>query len=261
MYDVFLSYGRGDRAYAELMAIALAAQGWKVFSDEFIPVRDSFPRRLEQELRSAKSVVVLWSRSSVESRWVREEAEFGAERNVLFPVAIDDVPLPLGFRSIQTIRLEGWSGDRTDAEFRRLAKDLNSVIGQPKPHLSIPAPRPGELIAEEHFALVHSSWRVSNRDQEFGGQRMYQMHVILIGKSLALDQVDTVKYVLDAAYPNPARETTNRERYFELKELANGYSVVRAEIVVRNQPGLVRLSRFVNLTETGPRLETEFMRG
>lgn len=37
-------------------------------------------------------------------------------------------------------------------------------------------------------------------------------------------------------------------------ELANGYSLIRATVKVRGQVDLIELSRFINLSETGPRL-------
>jgi hypothetical protein len=43
--------------------------------------------------------------------------------------------------------------------------------------------------------------------------------------------------------------------FTESDQAQNGYSVIRAEVRVQGQAELVRLSRFINLTETGPRLE------
>ena len=230
-----------------------------VFWDRNIAARENFPEVLERELASAKCVVVLWSQASVQSSWVKEEAYAARDRNVLFSVLIDEVQIPFGYRTIQAITLTEWQEDPSNSELKRLVKNLNQVIGQRKPIMSIAIPDPNGPITDEHLTLVHSSWRVPQRDAEFQGQRMYRIHVIVFGVDPALDRIERVRYFLDPAYPNPIQESTDRERNFELKELANGYSVIRAEISVKNQVDLVRLSRFINLTETGPRLDIEFM--
>jgi hypothetical protein len=45
---------------------------------------------------------------------------------------------------------------------------------------------------------------------------------------------------------------------FELKELANGYSLLRAEVYVRGQQEPVRLSRLIDLMDQSPRLKGEY---
>lgn len=60
---------------------------------------------IERELDAAGCVVVLWSSASVKSHWVVDEAQSGADRNVLLPVLIDNTTIPLGFRQIQTVQM------------------------------------------------------------------------------------------------------------------------------------------------------------
>ena len=65
-----------------------------------------------------------------------------------------------------------------------------------------------------------------------------------------------VLYRLDDAYPPESREqirTEKRDR-FKLKELANGTSIVRAEIKFRDQEATVHLNRFIDLWPDGPRI-------
>ncbi len=116
-------------------------------------------------------------------------------------------------------------------------------------------PSTGDLITDDHVALIHRSWRVPHRDKDFGGQPMHQIHIVLFGQKAALDRVEYVVYHLDPSYPNPVRPGGSRETSFELKELANGYSLVRAEVKVRGQNEMVYLSRFIDLTDESPRLK------
>ena len=64
---------------------------------------------IEDAMRDARCVIVLWSKTSVDSDWVRNEAEEGKRKGTLVPALIDDVGMPLEFRRIQAANLVGWS--------------------------------------------------------------------------------------------------------------------------------------------------------
>ena len=105
MTDVFISYASEDRERARTLASSLEARGWFVWWDRKIIAGQTFDQVIEQELETAKSVVVLWSKDSVSSEWVKNEAAAAAERGVLVPALIDAVKLPLEFRRRQTTDL------------------------------------------------------------------------------------------------------------------------------------------------------------
>jgi len=125
---------------------------------------------------------------------------------------------------------------------------LGSSVGELK------APPTGAAVTDDHIALVHRSWRVPHRDAEFGEQPMYEIHVMIHGENEALDRVEYVIYRLDPVWPNPVRATSDRKANFELYELANGWSLIRAEIKIRDQAELIHLSRFVDLMPESPKL-------
>src|ERR687894_3281557 len=112
MNDIFISYDSADRAIAQKFADALESRGWSVWWDREIPLGKAFDQVIEEELNAARCVIVLWSKQSVRSRWVKTEASAAADRECLMPVLIEDVTIPLEFRRIQTAMLHGWSGDR-----------------------------------------------------------------------------------------------------------------------------------------------------
>src|SRR5688500_10311813 len=124
MNDIFLSYDRSDRARANKYADALEANGWSGFWDREIPVGEHFDQVIEEELNAARCVVVLWSKDSVQSRWVKTEASAAAEREQLIPVLIDEVTIPLEFRRIQSAELWHWDGDTADPEFEKLVQSI-----------------------------------------------------------------------------------------------------------------------------------------
>lgn len=126
------------------------------------------------------------------------------------------------------------------------------TIGQSVGQLKLPTP--ADYLTDDHVALIHRSWRVPRRDGEFGHE-MHQIHVIVFGTPDALKRIDYVIYRLDNSHPNPVRSGGPLVTNFELKELANGYSLIRAEVYVRGQQEPVRLSRLIDLTDESPRLK------
>ena len=64
---------------------------------------------IERELNEALCVMVLWSRVSIDSTWVRNEARAALKRDILRPLLIDAVTDPLEFRHlhIKSYRLGG----------------------------------------------------------------------------------------------------------------------------------------------------------
>ncbi len=255
MADIFLSYSSKDRQRAKSVVSVFEGKGWEVFWDPKIGTRESYFERLQTELQSARAVVVLWTENSLQSRWVKEEADYAANRGLLYPAQLEGFELPLGFRTIQTANLVGWTSGAKHPEMVKLVADLQRAIGCRRPTRSIPAPTPNRPLTDDHLALIHTSWRDRSKDARFGGVPMYQIRVGVFGHPEALARISTVRYLLDPSYPKAVYEVADPSCYFQLKELANGYSVIRAEVCVKGQQELVRLSRFINLTEKGPRLE------
>ena len=120
MASVFLSYDRDDTGKARLVAIALGQAGHEVWWDQHIRAGTQYSKEIEEALEKADAVVVLWSRHSIESAWVRDEAAAGRDSSRLVPVTIDGARPPLGFRQFQTINLARWKGKQSAAAFEQL---------------------------------------------------------------------------------------------------------------------------------------------
>jgi hypothetical protein len=138
--DVFLSYANEDRERAATLARSLEAAGWSVWWDRKIVAGHAFDKAIERELETAKSVVVLWSRSSVTSEWVKNEAAAAAERDVLVPASIERVRLPLEFRRKQTVDLADWTGDTPHEGFQALCAGIADRVGRASAPSSRPVP-------------------------------------------------------------------------------------------------------------------------
>ncbi len=135
MDEIFISYKREEQATARLLAEALEGRGWNVWWDPDLRAGDNFDDAIEERIRSAKCVIVLWSARSTASTYVKNEAGLALDLGKLIPIAIDATELPLRFRRIHTILLQGWQGSALDSAFRELVANVELKVGPPLPAL------------------------------------------------------------------------------------------------------------------------------
>lgn len=129
MSTIFLSYSRADRPRAQIVAEALEAEGLTVWWDKVLKAGQTYDEVTEQMLRDSDVVVVLWSKTSVKSKWVRAEATLGQRTATVIPAMIEDAERPIMFELTQTADLIGWDGDRTNGNWQGFVADIRGVIG------------------------------------------------------------------------------------------------------------------------------------
>jgi hypothetical protein len=108
MADIFISYARVDRECARRLARALESRSWTVWWDPDLHAGERFEDVIEREIDRARATIVIWSISSVKSRFVRDEAAHALDQDKLVPVRIDHARLPMRFNLIQTPNLSQW---------------------------------------------------------------------------------------------------------------------------------------------------------
>lgn len=108
---VFLSYAREDQAQAAQLAKALGDSGFDVWWDTLIHSGAEFSSTIEAALETCDAVVVAWSRASVRSDWVLDEASRARDLRKLVPLSLDGTAPPLGFRQYHFVDLSHWRGD------------------------------------------------------------------------------------------------------------------------------------------------------
>jgi adenylate cyclase len=111
MADVFVSYARADKTRVAPLVAAIEAKGWSVWWDPEISPGQEFDDQIDAEINAAKAVLVVWTPTSVVSRWVRGEAREAAERGILVPVRFEQARLPMDVRAIHTTDLDEWRED------------------------------------------------------------------------------------------------------------------------------------------------------
>ena len=144
MADIFLSYANEDRETARAVAGLLESAGCTVWWDRRIPAGRTWRSMIEEALREMRCMVVLWSSHSVESDWVKEEAEEARALGRLIPVLIEPVKPPVGFRSIQAADLINWDGSKDALGARQLIADLESLMAKTPRKLSDEEKAPAE---------------------------------------------------------------------------------------------------------------------
>jgi len=145
MADVFISYARSDKARVAPLVAAIEAKGWSVWWDPEIAAGQLFDDQIEAEMNAAKSVLVVWTPTSVASRWVRGEAREAADRGILVPVRFEDARLPMDVRALHTTDLDNWGDDPASPPFQEVLRALGSMIartGAPQTAKSAPGSAP-----------------------------------------------------------------------------------------------------------------------
>jgi TolB-like protein len=144
MTDIFLSYNREDQARAKLFAEAFEAQGFKVWWDVGLRTGEAYDQVTEKALKTAKAVVVLWSKKSVQSRWVRAEATLADRNMTLVPCMIEPCERPIMFELTHTAELGHWQGDVGDKVWQGFVADVKRFVAKdasaPTARLHRPSP-------------------------------------------------------------------------------------------------------------------------
>lgn len=148
---VFVSYARLDRPRIQPLIAALEDSGLAVWWDARIDGGALFAKTIAAALEASDAVIVVWSKLSIESNWVLDEAMYGRDRRRLIPVSFDGSESPLGFRQFHTIDLSAWTGDTQTAEWAATLHAISAVAGTPIP--LPPRRRPMARITRRHVIV------------------------------------------------------------------------------------------------------------
>ena len=130
MAKVFLSYSREDQAAAKQLAACIDREGHQVWWDRQIEGGSRFTAEIDRELKGADAVVVIWTKSSVESPWVQDEAAEGRDSGRLVPVLLGTDKPPLGFRQFQSIDFGDWGGEADPPALDALVRAIAQKGGE-----------------------------------------------------------------------------------------------------------------------------------
>lgn len=132
MAKVFLSYSREDVSAAKQLAECIGRAGHQVWWDHQIEGGSRFTAEIDRELKGADAVVVIWTKSSVESPWVQDEAAEGRDNGRLVPILLGTDKPPLGFRQFQSIDFGNWNGEADPPALDALVRAIAQKGGEPQ---------------------------------------------------------------------------------------------------------------------------------
>jgi TolB-like protein len=185
----FLSYARVDQEQAARVARSLTATGMDVWWDTLIEGGAAFTKSIEAALERCDAVIVLWSRRSVTSDWVLDEAATGRKLHKLVPVSLDGVEPPLGFRQYQSIDLSGWRGNAEADEILAIARGVAAAAGHALHRVPAPdslPPRP-QAISRRRILVAAASIAVAGAAGLLAGRRgQFSGHGAASGNSVAV---------------------------------------------------------------------------
>jgi hypothetical protein len=158
--DIFISYAHDDLVAADALDRELQSFGWSVWRDDRLNVAEVIDDEIQVALDQASCVVVLWSRASVRSAWVKAEAEAADEQGKLLPISFQrDLTLPIRFRMIKMAVLTSPHLDPSEEPAAGVLAEIARLTGKTPAQLegmaaSPSAPATGsKAIAAGNWAL------------------------------------------------------------------------------------------------------------
>lgn len=130
--EVFVSYARADLGVRDRMRDWILAEGWLPIADAEIPHGADWDKWIRAAIEKARSVVFVWTKSSINSDPVRHEYMLARQQSKDVSVIADTtspLDLPMGAASRQVIALgaNDWGADALLA----LRSELLARCGEP----------------------------------------------------------------------------------------------------------------------------------
>jgi len=129
MAHIFISYARCDEAVAATVADTLRQGGYEVWRDDELPAHRSYADVIEERIKGASAVVVLWSSEAAKSQWVRAEADTARSALTLVQATLDGTIPPMPFNQIQCADLQGWNAKNATSGWRKLLASVTELAG------------------------------------------------------------------------------------------------------------------------------------
>jgi hypothetical protein len=254
---------------------------FKIWRDtKGIHIGDAWNPKIEAELRSSDILIVLltprWITSPYATREYTIFKEIEANRigNYIIPVLFRSLDQQLihlteeqrriydNIIKIQHISLlveefANFRKAKRDKIIKEISDDIIGMIDLRRSSEKIPNPGEREDITLENIALLHTSFYSENGTQRMNdGLRYYQFEVIAVAPDEVMNRISSVTYYLEESWPKDNRKQTviDRGSRFKMKELANGTSIVWADVTFHNSDKRLMLNRFIDLRPDGPRI-------
>jgi hypothetical protein len=134
---VFISYSHVDAKFVDVLATNLVRSKHHIWMDRWeLNIGDSLTDKIEQAITESDAILVILSKTSVESQWCRRELTAGLVRELeerktlVLPCVIDDCKLPLFLKDKLRAEFHKDAGKAFELVDRALAKFTNATQGR-----------------------------------------------------------------------------------------------------------------------------------
>src|SRR5258708_400165 len=162
MSDIFTSDAGSTETPAKQIAEALRGLGYGVWRDDELPAHRAYAEVIEERLRSAKAVVVMWSAEAAKSQWVRAEANVARAAGTLVQLRLDNTVPPLPFNEIECADLVGWTGDLDAHDWKKVVASVAELIGE-----TAAQPTPGPAVRKHSICVLPFANMSGDPEQEY----------------------------------------------------------------------------------------------
>ena len=185
--DVFISYARSTASQAQAIAEALRALGYGVWRDDELPAHRPYAEVIEERLRAAKAVVVVWSADAVKSEWVQSEADRARTAHKLVQLSVDGASLPMPFDRIQCADLAGWIGDADAPGWRRVLSSVADLVSPGVQQGAETLPRPALAARRTSICVLPFVNMSGGAEQEYFSDGISEDIITDLSRVSALD--------------------------------------------------------------------------
>ena len=253
MVDIFISYKREERDKAKALAEAFSVFGYSVWWDVDLLPGHRFAQEIESVIQKSKIVLVLWSSLSVNSDWVKQEAQEARALGKLFPISLDGVQPPFGFKDLQSYDLTDWLLDSNDSKIEKLVQQVQQIIGPPlvvESKENVPSEPLKQFNREAEYWRTVSSARHQNAAE-------YESYLEMFGMNAQF--ADIARARITQLQPNKMTSIFRFGTKHAVTSLTAAAAIVTILIGVRqftNQPPLSDQTHFLNETQSSQDIET-----
>lgn len=136
-YKAFISYSHQDKDIAKKIGEKLMSLGTDIFiADWDIQPGDSLIEKIfEVGLKDANAFLILLSKASVNSNWVKEELNYATLRRIeksikVIPILIENVEIPAPLKTLLWVNLQNISN--FDEEIKKINHSIIGISEKPK---------------------------------------------------------------------------------------------------------------------------------
>jgi hypothetical protein len=125
--DVFVSYSHYDQKLVDCI-VAFLEKDFVVWWDSDLVSGTKFSDDIFAKITRVPVVLVIWSHSSAQARWVEKESTAALGNSTVIPVMLDDAPRPAHLAALDSIDLRNWDGVSVTSELSKLSQDIRLRI-------------------------------------------------------------------------------------------------------------------------------------